>query len=436
MAGRVDAAPSQHASGSATARMFAIMSTDRRTIPMAETERRALTVSQLTAQVKDTLEVRFPDVWVGGEISDLSQSHAGHIYFSLKDAQAQIRAVIWASAAARLKFKPRDGMAVICRGGVEVYAPRGSYQLIARQIEPQGEGALQLALRQLHEKLSREGLFDPRRKRSLPAFARHVAVVTSPTSAAVRDYLEVVKRRWPALRVTVIPARVQGAGATEDLVRGIALAPRLQPTPDLLVVTRGGGSLEDLWSFNEEPLVRAVSGSPIPTISAVGHEIDVTLCDLAADVRALTPTEAGELSTPSREELAARLVQAGERLTAGLRRRAAAARERLAALADRRCFRRPYDRLHEWTRRLDELEARATAALRRRVRRGDDQLIAAAQRLEALSPLAILIRGYSMTTRDGSPEALTQAADAPLDTLIRTRLAHGQIVSRVERHEP
>jgi exodeoxyribonuclease VII large subunit len=403
---------------------------------MAETERRALTVSQLTAQVKDALEVRFPDVWVGGEISDLSQSHAGHIYFSLKDAQAQIRAVIWGSTAARLKFKPRDGMAVICRGGVEVYAPRGSYQLIARQMEPQGEGALQLALRQLHEKLAREGLFDPRRKRRLPAFARHVAVVTSPTSAAVRDYLEVVKRRWPALRVTVIPARVQGAGATDDLVRGIELATRLQPTPDILVVTRGGGSLEDLWSFNEEPLVRAIHASPIPTISAVGHEIDVTLCDLAADVRALTPTEAGELSTPSREELSTRLQQASQRLSAGLRRRTAVARERLAAIADRRCFRRPYDRLHEWTRRLDELEARATAALRRRVQRGDDQLIAAAQRLEALSPLAILTRGYSMTTRDGSPEALTNAAEVPPNTLIRTRLARGQIISRVERLEP
>ena len=402
---------------------------------MADTERRAFTVSQLTAQVKDALEVRFPDVWVSGEISDLSQSHAGHIYFSLKDAQSQIRAVIWASTAARLKFKPRDGMAVICRGGVEVYAPRGTYQLIARQIEPQGEGALQLALRQLHEKLSREGLFDPRRKRRLPAFARHIAVVTSPTSAAVRDYLEVVKRRWPTMRVTVIPARVQGVGATDDLVRGIALATRLEPAPDILVVTRGGGSLEDLWSFNEEPLVRAVAASPIPTISAVGHEIDVTLCDLAADVRALTPTEAGELSTPSREELAARLTQAGQRLTAGLRRRAAVARDRLDSLADRRCFRRPYDRLHEWTRRLDELEARATAALRRRVQRGQDQWVSAAQRLEALSPLAILTRGYSMTTRDGSPEALTSAAEAPPGTLVRTRLAQGQLLSRVERLE-
>ncbi len=403
---------------------------------MADTERRALTVSQLTAQVKDALEVRFPDVWVSGEISDLSQSHAGHIYFSLKDAQSQIRAVIWASTAARLKFKPRDGMAVICRGGVEVYAPRGSYQLIARQIEPQGEGALQLALRQLHEKLSREGLFDPRRKRRLPVFARHIAVVTSPTSAAVRDYLEVVKRRWPTMRVTVIPARVQGVGATDDLVRGIALATRLEPAPDILVVTRGGGSLEDLWSFNEEPLVRAVAASPIPTISAVGHEIDVTLCDLAADVRALTPTEAGELSTPSREELAARLTQAGQRLTTGLRRRVAVARDRLDSLADRRCFRRPYDRLHEWTRRLDELEARTTAALRRRVQRGQDQLVSAAQRLEALSPLAILTRGYSMTTRDGSPEALTSAAEAPPGTLVRTRLAQGQLLSRVERLDP
>lgn len=400
---------------------------------MSGSEQRVFTVSQLTSLVKDALEARFPEVWVSGEISDLSQSHAGHIYFSLKDAKSQIRGVIWGAAAARLKFKPQDGLAVLCRGGIEVYAPRGSYQLIVRQIEPQGEGALQLAFRQLHAKLTQEGLFEARHKKRLPAFPRHVAVVTSPTGAAIRDFLEVVKRRWPGMRVTVIPARVQGVGATAELVRGIELAQVLQPAPDILVVTRGGGSLEDLWSFNEEPLVRAVFASRVPVVSAVGHEIDVTLCDLVADVRALTPTEAGELVTPSRDELLAGLRQAAERLAGALRRRAAQARQRLQGLAERRCFRRPYDRLHELTRRIDEWDARGEAAMRMRLRRAREQLAAGALRLESLSPLAVLTRGYSMTTRVGDDAALTQASQVAPGEGLLTRLAEGHVWSRVER---
>jgi exodeoxyribonuclease VII large subunit len=402
---------------------------------MSETTPQVLTVSQLTSRVKDVLEGEFPEVWVGGEISDLSQSHAGHIYFTLKDAKSQIRGVIWASTAARLKFRLQDGLAVTCRGGVEVYAPRGTYQLIVRQIEPQGEGALQLAFRQLHAKLAQEGLFDARHKQPLPAFPSHVAFVTSPTGAAIRDFLEVVKRRWPGLHVTVVPAKVQGAGATDDLVRGIALAHRLAPAPDVLVVGRGGGSLEDLWSFNEEPLVRAVHGSRIPVVSAVGHEIDVTLCDLAADVRALTPTEAGELVTPSRDELLADLRQARDRLAAALRRRAASARQRLQSLADRRCFRRPFDAIYEWRRRLDELDARADVAIRRRMERARERLQFDAQRLEALSPLAVLTRGYSVTSRERDGLVLVDAAAVEVGEVLVTRLGRGLAWSRVIRVE-
>lgn len=398
---------------------------------MAGTPPRVYSVSQLTSQVKDALEARFPDVWVAGEISDLSQSHAGHLYFSLKDGQAQIRGVMWAGTAGRLPFRPQDGLAVVCRGAVEVYAPRGTYQLIVRQMEPQGEGALQLALRQLQARLAQEGLFDPRRKRPLPPFPRRVAVVTSPTGAAIRDFLEVVRRRWPGLHVTVVPARVQGPGATAELVRGLDWAQRLQPPPEVIVLARGGESLEDLWSFNEEPLVRAVFAARIPVVSAVGHEIDVTLCDLVADVRALTPTEAGERLVPSREQL---LVDVGRwrgRLAAALRQRAARARQILVSLEERRCFRRPYDRLHEAIRRVDEWDARGAAAMRARLRRGREQLLSAAQRLAALNPLAVLTRGYSVTWRGADGRVVTDARELHVGDEIRTQFAMGQVRSRV-----
>ena len=392
-----------------------------------------LTVGQVTSLIKDSLEQAFPDVWVSGEIGDLSQSHAGHIYFSLKDSQALVRAVIWGGTASRLKFKPQDGQAVLCRGSIDVYPPRGSYQLIVRQIEPKGEGALQVALRQLHAKLAAEGLFDERHKQPLPRFPRRVAVVTSPTSAAVRDFLEVVRRRWPALEVLVIPARVQGDGASAEVARGIQYANAISPRPDILVVTRGGGSLEDLWAFNEEPVVRAIFASEIPVVSAIGHEIDVTLADLVADVRALTPTEAGERVAPSRDELRSAVRQLGTRLVGGLRRRAAEARLRLDNLSQRRCLRRPFDRIQELKRRVDELDMRAVAAARRAIRRSHDRILSMAAQLESLSPLAVLTRGYSVTVRAEDRRLLVDAADVRAGELIETRLRTGAIVSRVEK---
>ncbi len=254
-----------------------------------------LSVSQLTLLIKESLETEFPAVWVSGEVSDVAKPQSGHVYLTLKDKQAQIRGIIWRTVAARLKFDLRDGQEVVCRGGLDVYPPRGVYQLIIRQIEPLGVGALQLALRQLHQRLAAEGLFDPSHKQPLPRFPQRVAFVTSPTGAAIRDFLEVARRRWSGVQVLVIPAKVQGAGAAADIVRGIETANRLADPPDVLVVGRGGGSLEDLWCFNEEPVVRAIYASRIPVVSAVGHEIDVTLSDLVADVRALTPSEAASV---------------------------------------------------------------------------------------------------------------------------------------------
>src|SRR3954462_7886448 len=273
----------------------------------AEATPRVLSVSQLSQLIEGTLESAFQSVWVSGEVSEVSRPHSGHVYFTLRDEAAQMKAVIWRSVASRLRFQLEDGQQVICHGDLDVYPPRGTYQLVVRQVEPEGLGALQLAFKQLQARLAAEGLFEPARKRPLPLFPQRVGFVTSPSGAAIRDFLQVAARRFHGVEILVIPARVQGDGAAVEIARGIELANRLQPPLDCLVVGRGGGSLEDLWSFNEEIVVRAIHASQIPVVSAVGHEIDVTLADLVADIRALTPSEAAERVIPSAAELTARL---------------------------------------------------------------------------------------------------------------------------------
>jgi len=391
-----------------------------------------LSVSELTACIKELLESRFTSVWVSGEIGDLSRPQSGHCYLVLKDAESQIAAVIWRSTASRLKFDLHDGLEVVCRGRIEVYGPRGKYQLVIDQIEPRGMGALELALRQLRERLAREGLFDARHKRPLPRFVRQIAVVTSPSGAALRDFLEVLRRRWRGADVLVIPVRVQGEGAAEEIAAAIRLANRLQRPIDCLAVIRGGGSLEDLWAFNEEVVVRAIRQSRIPVVSGVGHEIDVTLADLAADVRALTPSEAAERIVPSAEDMAARLAQLRQRMAAALRNRLMASRRRVDMLAGRPIFRWPLARVQQWARRVDEWEIRAHRAMRSRLERAHARVEALAGRLETLSPLAVLSRGYSLTQRESDGRIVREPADAPVGQRIITRLARGQIISRVE----
>ena len=398
-------------------------------------DERVLTVSELTAAVKELLEATFPSVWVGGEVSDFARPRSGHCYLTLKDDQAQLRAVIWRSTAARVRFDLHDGLEVVCRGRVEVYAPRGTYQLIVEQIQPKGIGALELALRQLREKLAREGLFDPARKRSLPRFMRRIAVVTSPTGAAIRDFLEVLRGRWRGADVLIAPVRVQGEGAAEEIAAAVATLGRMAPPPDCNVVTRGGGSLEDLWAFNEEAVVRAIFASPVPVVSAIGHEIDVTLSDLVADVRALTPSEAAMLVAPAAEEIAAGLRHVHKRMTAALRNRAAAARSRLDALARHRVLRRPLERVHDLARRLDELEARSVRAIRHRAGAARQRAESIAARLESLSPLAVLGRGYSVTRRTSDGQVIGDAAKLNAGEQITTRFARGETVSRVEQKE-
>jgi exodeoxyribonuclease VII large subunit len=396
----------------------------------------ALSVSELTEQIKDLVECGFPAVWVSGEVSNFSRPHSGHCYLTLKDDHAQIRAVIWRTTASRLRFELEDGLEVICQGAVEVYGPRGTYQLVVRQIEPKGVGALELALRKLRERLAAEGLFAPERKRPLPAFPRRIAIITSPTGAAIRDFLEVLKRRWRGVDVLVVPVRVQGEGAAVEIAQAIAAVNRFATPVDCLVVARGGGSLEDLWAFNEEVVVRAIHASRVPVVSAIGHEIDVTLSDLVADVRALTPSEAAERIAPAADAIRTLLDRDRQRLVAALRNRAMAARARVEMLADRRVFRKPFDAVHELAQRLDDCEARLCRAIDRRFDGWRRRVESSAAQLESLSPLAVLSRGYSVTRRSDESEPLRDAGVVTVGERLVTRLARGSVTSRVESIQP
>lgn len=391
-----------------------------------------LTVSQLTAEIKDLLESAYPLVWVQGEISNVSRSASGHYYMDLKDPFAQLRAVMWRSAASRLTFPLRDGLEVVCRGRLEVYEPRGAYQLVVEQIYPKGVGALELALRQLREKLAREGLFDPQRKRGLPRFLHRIALITSPTGAAIRDFLEVLRNRWWTGRLWIVPARVQGEGAAEEIAAAIALLNRLPEPPQCIVLARGGGSLEDLWAFNEETLVRAIVASRIPVVTGVGHEIDVTLADLAADLRALTPTHAAMLLAPTKEELLQEIQGFQKRLAGCLRHRIHAVRVRCETMASNRVFRRPWDRLHTIAQKVDEYEARLKRALGFRVDQVGQKIRLLAAQIESLSPLAVLGRGYSLTWRTADRRLVRDAAQLQPGDELLTRFARGEAASRVE----
>jgi len=393
-----------------------------------------MTVSEVTRLIKDTLETAFPSVWVVGEISNLRRPRSGHLYLTLKDERAQLRAVIWRGVAQRLRFEPADGLAVIARGAITVYSPRGEYQLVIQRLEPRGIGALELAFQQLKEKLAKEGLFDPARKKPLPPFPTHIAVVTSPTGAAIRDIITVIRRRFPALRVTLYPVRVQGEGAAQEIAHAIAELNRIGGF-DLMIVGRGGGSLEDLWAFNEEVVARAIASSRIPVVSAVGHEIDLTISDLVADRRALTPTEAAELVTPRLDEVLAALEGLRGRLAQALRHRLTEAEGRLREVGARLRPARFLEVVRLREQYLDELGARGARAVSRLAERARERLARAGVRLQSLSPLAVLGRGYSVTRLVPSGRVVTSAAQAPPGSLVETILAEGLLRSRVEETE-
>ncbi|HYC77068.1 MAG TPA: exodeoxyribonuclease VII large subunit, partial [Planctomycetota bacterium] len=296
-----------------------------------------LTVSELNKRVRTLLENELPRVWVEGAVSRPVLAASGHLYFGLQDDGGRVDAVMWAQRARALPFRPVDGLQVRARGAVTVYPPSGKYQLVADELELAGEGAREKRLRLLREKLKAEGLFDPARKRPLPALPRCIALVTSPTGAALRDLFRVILRRFPPARILVVPVRVQGDGAAEEIAEGVRRA-TARPDVDVLVVGRGGGSVEDLWAFNEECVARAIFGSPVPVVSAVGHEIDVTVADDVADLRAATPSEAGERVAPLLGELLETLDDGLRRLRAGVVRAARAAREAAVAAGARRAW--------------------------------------------------------------------------------------------------
>lgn len=392
----------------------------------------AMSVSELTGHIKAVIEETFPPVWVAGEISDLSRPRSGHVYLTLKDDDAQIRGIIWRSTASRLNIDLKDGQAVLCFGELEVYAARGSYQIVIRKIRQQGVGALQLAFQKLQAKLNTEGLFSAERKKQLPSFPRRVAVITSPSGAAVRDFLKAAEHRWHGVEIMVIPARVQGEGAAASIVTAIQSAHRLLPRPDVLILTRGGGSLEDLWCFNEERVVRAVAASKIPTVSAVGHEVDVTLCDLAADLRALTPTDGATKVLPDRRLVDQAAIELRQRLDRSIRQSIERRRARLVALSERTVLRKPHELIHLRSRRLDELDGRARRAMLGRFDLGRARVATAAASLAALSPLNVLARGYSVTL-DHQGNAIRSSDAIAVGQVVRTRLQSGALESTVNR---
>ena len=397
------------------------------TLPLpSSTTRAAISVSELTARIHDALEGNFPDVWVEGELSNCKTYPSGHTYMTLKDEGSQIKAVLFKGAAWNLRFRPEDGLRVLCRGRVSCYTPRGDLQLIISAIEPKDKGSLQLAFEQLKKKLEAEGLFDPSRKRELPRYPQRVGVVTSIAGAAIRDILTVLERRWPGLEILIAPVQVQGEGAKEEIATAIGLLNEKFPELEVLLVGRGGGSLEDLWAFNEELVARAIAASKIPVISCVGHETDTTIADFVADVRAPTPSAAAELAVPDKRAVCDSVRGAADDLESAIKHKLERLRERVENLARHPFLQSPYRLYEERMRRVDELYARLPEAMRRRLLHADKDLALQAHKLDAFSPLKVLGRGYAIALKkDG--KAVRKPSDVKAGEPLVVRLSQGQI---------
>jgi exodeoxyribonuclease VII large subunit len=439
-------------------------------------EERILSVAELTRSIQSTLRESYPALWVKGEISGFKRAASGHFYFSLKDREAVLTCAMWKGATGRLTFDPRDGAEVEAFGEIDVYLPRGQYQLIIQQMRPAGLGALLLALEELKRKLTGEGLFEASRKRAVPRYPRTVGLVTSPTGAAVRDMIKVLRRRWPGIRIVLAPVRVQGMGAAAEITAAIERFNHWGGA-DVIIVGRGGGSLEDLWAFNEEPVVRAIASSHVPVVSAVGHEVDVTLADHAADVRAATPSHAAELVVRDAAEIRHRIEQLSERHSRSARLAIETRRRALEELQRQYGFRRVRDLFTSLQQQIDETLERAASALHASLRsarerldslarayglrefpralaRRREALLAAARRLtpaavgavhaerrrlaaledrlRALSPRAVLERGFALVrTQDG---ALVRAAGSlAMGEHLVIEFARGEADAVVER---
>lgn len=436
---------------------------------------RPLTVTELNSRTRRMLETHFGNVRVEGELSALARPRSGHWYFTLKDANAQIRCAMFKNRNNSLTFTPSEGMHLLLRGRVSLYEGRGDYQLIVDHMEEAGAGALQRAFEELKQKLASEGLFSTERKRNIPTLPRHIGVVTSPTGAAIKDIVAVLRRRFPAIKITVIPAAVQGKGASSEIVAAIDLANRMQDL-DVLIVGRGGGSLEDLWPFNEEPVARAIANSRLPVVSAVGHEIDFTIADFVADYRAPTPSAAAEILSPDRQEWLHKLDMLNRKLSAHIDHKLQMASQSLDSLTLR--LRHPGDRLREHNQRLDDLEIRLQQAMtiklqshhsktsllhsrlqrhsparqveqlkhrteqlsehlhhqiQQKLERHNHQLQQLSGHLNAVSPLATLSRGYSIVEK--GDEIIREADNLTPGDQINARFRSGSAVCTVESIE-
>ena len=441
--------------------------------------RRVLTVSELTAALRQLLETTFAEVWVEGELSNAKVWTTGHLYFTLKDGSAQIKGVMFRSALRYLKFKPEDGLHVIARGRISVYDPKGEYQIVAEHLEPKGLGTLQVAFEQLKKKLSAEGLFDAARKRPLPALPRRIGIVTSIDGAALRDIIRVLRRRYPNVNLVIAPCRVQGENAAGEIVRALRQIGRIDGV-DVVIVARGGGSLEDLWAFNEEKVARAIVASRVPVISGVGHETDFTIADFVADVRAATPSAAAEQVVRRKDEFCQHIDRLGDRLASAVRARVRRLESRLNALAARPGYAGFRGRLAMRGRHVAELTAAlrhlAISALGRRARRhqlllraleqhdprhrlaavrarlvardnglaqavtrrlhvADSRCKGAIARLEGLSPLAVLGRGYAVCWDASRTTILRDAGRVGAGDTVRVTLDRGELEAKVVRSQ-
>jgi exodeoxyribonuclease VII large subunit len=393
-----------------------------------------LSVGQLARSVRELLERRYPLLWVAGEISNLRPASSGHLYFVLKDEQAQVDCVMFRGRAAHLDWEPRDGLQVEARALVTLYEPRGRFQLNVEAMRRAGVGQLYERFLRLKDKLEREGLFAPEAKRAAPAHPRRIGVVTSLQAAALRDVLTTLARRNPSIPVIVYPVPVQGEGAGEKIARMLALAAR-RAECDVLLLVRGGGSIEDLWAFNEEAVARAIRACSIPVVVGVGHETDTTIADFAADCRAPTPTAAAELVSPSRAELLERVLQLAARASRDAQRRVQYAMQRIDALARRLVH--PAQRMRVSRQLLTQLSARLASAAGRRLDGFGARLALARASLQGLDPGAVLARGYSIT-RDASGVVLRDAARVRAGEKLTTTLASGWVESQALRkgHDP
>jgi exodeoxyribonuclease VII large subunit len=386
-------------------------------------------VSELTKTIKETLESSFPRLWVEGEISNFKRHSSGHLYFTLKDNNSQIRCVMWRFRAASLLFLPEDGLKVVVEGELQVYEAGGTYQLILYQLQPTGVGDLQLAFEQLKKKLLAEGLFDQSRKKKLPPFPERIGVITSPTGAAIRDIISVITRRYPPAEIFVYPVRVQGEGAKEEIVQAIKDFNEFGKV-DVIVLGRGGGSLEDLWAFNEEMVARAIFASGIPIISAVGHEIDFTIADFVADKRAPTPSAASEMVVPEKRELHGILVNYLEKFTRAIQQKLHNYQIKIENFQRSYAFRRPGDMVYQKILRLDELTKNIQMLIQHRIYLQKQKLQLINKQLLALGPNSILQRGYSICYKD--KEVVKHVNQLkPLD-MVRVKLSRGDFTSQVK----